>query len=74
MSRASTGLAGRGRARRLVTAAVGALLAALSTLAAAQPYAADGGFDRARLVAREQARPVAVLALDQGRATLVRIE
>jgi hypothetical protein len=61
-------------ARRLVGAALAVLATALATFAAAQPYAADGGFDRARLIAREQARPVAVLALDRGQATLVRIE
>jgi hypothetical protein len=48
--------------------------AALSGVAFAQPYAADGGFDRPRLVARGQERPVAALALDEGVATWVHVD
>ncbi len=53
---------------------VAVCLLAASLWATAQPYAADGGFDRPRAIAREQSRPVAALALDRGEAVLVRIE
>lgn len=55
-------------------AAVAIVVAALVGTAQAQPYAADGGFDRPRLVSRDQDRPTAALALDAGEATWVRIE
>ncbi len=54
--------------------AAAGLLFATSVWAAAQPFAADGGFDRPRAIAREQSRPVAALALDRGEAVLVRVE
>ncbi len=40
-------------------------------LAWAQPYAADGGFDRPRALLPHLERPLATLALDRGRASLV---
>ena len=57
-----------------VWAAIGILAAAIVGSARAQPYAADGGFDRPRLVSRGQDRPTAGLALDAGVATWVRID
>lgn len=53
----------------LVRAALFATLA--GTLAWGQPYAADGGFDRPRALLPHLERPLATLALDQGRASLV---
>jgi len=60
----------RVRRGRAAARAVGLLAAALLTAAPAQPYAADGGFDRARALALDQERPLFALALDHGRATL----
>ncbi len=67
-------------ARALGAWAAAAILVATILAAAgvgtarAQPYAADGGFDRPRLVSRGQDRPTAALALDAGEAAWVRIE
>jgi hypothetical protein len=48
------------------------LVAALAgALAWAQPYAADGGFDRPRALLPHLERPLATLALDHGRPTVV---
>ena len=48
------------------------LVAALVVgLARGQPYAADGGFDRPRALLPQLERPLATLALDRGRASLV---
>lgn len=59
----------------LRAAACAALLAwAAGSTALAQPYAADGGFDRPWRVAGGQVRPVATLTLDRGVATLVRVD
>ena len=55
-------------------AAAAILTAAVTGTARAQPYAADGGFDRPQLVTRGQDRPTAALGLDAGEATWVRIE
>jgi hypothetical protein len=62
---------GRGRAARaLLTRALLVLTIAVG-LAWGQPYAADGGFDRPRALLPHLERPLAVLALDQGRASVV---
>jgi hypothetical protein len=55
-------------------AAAAIACAVLVGTAHAQPYAADGGFDRPRLISRGQERPTAALALDAGIATWVRID
>lgn len=55
-------------------AAIALLSAAVAGIGTAQPYAADGGFDRPRVVSRGQDRPAAALALDAGVATLVRFD
>lgn len=55
-------------------AAAAVLTVAALGLVRAQPYAADGGFDRPRLVVRGQDRPTAALALDRGVATWVRVD
>ena len=60
----------RGTALLVVGIIAGAILGG----AHAQPYAADGGFDRPRLVSRGQDRPAATLTLDAGEATLVRVD
>jgi len=41
-------------------------------LAAAQPYAADGGFDRPQRLFPDDPRPLVALSLEAGRATIVR--
>jgi hypothetical protein len=46
-------------------------LALAGTIAWGQPYAADGGFDRPRPWRPELERPLATLALDAGRASVV---
>ena len=53
---------------------VGIIGGAILGGAHAQPFAADGGFDRPRLVSRGQDRPAATLTLDAGEATLVRVD
>jgi hypothetical protein len=60
----------RARRSRAALRAGGLLAAALLTAVLAQPYAADGGFDRPRALALDQERPLFALALDRGRATL----
>ena len=47
------------------------LLSLAGTIAWGQPYAADGGFDRPRPWRPQLERPLATLALDAGRASVV---
>ena len=62
----------RGRARwRAAALGVATLFALAGTIAGGQPYAADGGFDRPRPWRPQLERPVATLALDTGRASVV---
>ncbi len=65
--------AARTRAARTLALPWRALLvvALASGFAWGQPYAADGGFDRPRALLPHLERPLAVLALDHGRASLV---
>jgi hypothetical protein len=60
------------RARPLRAHAWGLLLALLLHGAGAQPFAADGGFGRPERLFPDENRPLVALALDQGRATVVR--
>ncbi len=59
-------------ARQSAAAWRAVLVAAVAgAFAWAQPYAADGGFDRPRALLPHLERPLATLALDRGRASLV---
>jgi hypothetical protein len=62
------------RRRSLVRPGSALLLLVVVALAGAQPYAADGGFDRPRELVAQQQRPALALAIDRGEPVVVRID